>query len=665
MRFFAVIASVAVAVTPVQKVIQLLDANLSKGKQEKHDEEVRFAAFSSWCEDTDAGKAHDIKNAAARIEQLNADIAKADSDATVLGQEYAALQAQIGSWEADHKAASDIRAKEHGDYLATHQDYSESIDAIDRAVATLKHRDVDVKQAAALIQMVTATKKVNFAQARQLQKLLQEPDYLARSAPKANAYEFQSGGVVEMLEKLKDKFVEERRTLEKEETNARHSFEVLAQQLTDEIGAATATAADKSAQKAKREADSGAASQELADTSRDKAEDEKYLADLRTECTTKSRDFESRQTLRAGEIEAIEKAIEILGSDAVSGNADKHLPSLIQRAFVQTRAAFRSTLRAANVNKAVAYLQDKAHKSGSKQLAMIASAMSAGEGKDVFAKVKKMISEMIVKLQEDANAEAEQHGWCQTELATNKQTREEKTEVVEKLRARSDELSSEIATLNADVATLSDELAALAAALNEATKIRADEKAKNAVTVADAKVAQEAVAKAMAVLKEFYATAASATALVQQPSADAPATFDKPYQGMQAENGGVIGMLDVIQSDFARLETETSSSEAENQAAFEKFSAETAEDSAVKTTEKDHKTAKEARRQTELANTTKELRNTEAELSAAQKYYDDSLKPQCVGVVDRAAAYADRVQKRKEEIQSLQEALSILDSETV
>ena len=36
---------------------------------------------------------------------------------------------------------------------------------------------------------------------------LQEPDEgLAVSAPEANAYEFQSSGVIEMLEKLLDKF---------------------------------------------------------------------------------------------------------------------------------------------------------------------------------------------------------------------------------------------------------------------------------------------------------------------------------------------------------------------------------------------------------------------------------------------------------------------------
>ena len=65
-------------------------------------------------------------------------------------------------------------------------------------------------------------------------------------------------------------------------------------------------------------------------------------------------------------------------------------------------------------------------------------------------------------------------------------------------------------------------------------------------------------AQALTVLKEFYAKAAEATAFVQQK----PEIFDSPYKGMGAEGGGVVGMLEVIESDFARLESDTKASEA-------------------------------------------------------------------------------------------------------
>ena len=45
-------------------------------------------------------------------------------------------------------------------------------------------------------------------------------------------------------------------------------------------------------------------------------------------------------------------------------------------------------------------------------------------------------------------------------------------------------------------------------------------------------------------LKEFYAKAAEATALVQLNAE--PEIFDSAYKGMGSENGGVVGMLEVI-----------------------------------------------------------------------------------------------------------------------
>merc|ERR1719181_1379415 len=74
-------------------------------------------------------------------------------------------------------------------------------------------------------------------------------------APEANAYEFQSGGVVSLLEKLRLKFQDQRLTLEKEEMSAKASYEVLAQQLTDDIKADTDSSEKKTAMKAKRLSD--------------------------------------------------------------------------------------------------------------------------------------------------------------------------------------------------------------------------------------------------------------------------------------------------------------------------------------------------------------------------------------------------------------------------
>merc|ERR1712072_403257 len=245
-------------------------------------------------------------------------------------------------------------------------------------------------------------------------------DGLAVSAPEANAYEFQSSGVVEMLEKLLDKFVDERTTLQKEEMNSKHAYDMLMQDLKAQIGQANQDRGSKAESKANKLQAKADATGDLKDTTTTKEADEKYLSDLTATCEQKASDFESRQQLRADEIVAIEKAIEIISSGAVAGNAEKHLPTMLQKSsFAQLRADLSTQAQA----RVARYLSAQAKKLNSRVLSTLAMRVSD----DPFKKVKKMIKDLIVRLMEEANEEAEHKGWCDTELSTNEQTRKEKT----------------------------------------------------------------------------------------------------------------------------------------------------------------------------------------------------------------------------------------------
>merc|ERR550514_2486414 len=256
-----------------------------------------------------------------------------------------------------------------------------------------------------------------------------------------------------------------------------------------------------------------------------------------------------------------------------------------------------------------------------------------------------MIKDMITKLMEEANEEAEHKGWCDTELATKQHT------------ATISKLSAEIAELNAGIATIDKAMA-------EATADREAEQAKNAQTIADAKAGEAATSQAVAVLRDFYSTAADATALVQAkkgPAEDAPETFSGAYKGDQDSSTGVLGMLEVIQSDFARLEAETTAAEAESQDVFEKYSADSSTNKAVKETDIKHLSSKQQETESALADANTDLASTKEELSAAMDYYE-KLKPSCVNT---GVSYEERVARRKEEVESLQEALKILSGDDI
>merc|ERR1711904_370962 len=128
---------------------------------------------------------------------------------------------------------------------------------------------------------------------------------------------------------------------------------------------------------------------DLKDTTTTRDADSKYLADLTATCEQKASDFESRQQLRADEIVAIEKAIEIISSGAVAGNADKHLPSMLQQAsFAQLRADLNTQAQ----TRVAKFLQSRAKRLNSRVL----SAIAARASDDPFKKVKKMIKDLIV-----------------------------------------------------------------------------------------------------------------------------------------------------------------------------------------------------------------------------------------------------------------------------
>eukprot|EP00747_Dinoflagellata_sp_TGD_P124070 gnl/TRDRNA2_/TRDRNA2_173942_c3_seq6.p1 gnl/TRDRNA2_/TRDRNA2_173942_c3~~gnl/TRDRNA2_/TRDRNA2_173942_c3_seq6.p1 ORF type:complete len:393 (-),score=102.95 gnl/TRDRNA2_/TRDRNA2_173942_c3_seq6:105-1187(-) len=159
------------------------------------------------------------------------------------------------------------------------------------------------------------------------------------------------------------------------------------------------------------------------------------------------------------------------------------------------------------------------------------------------------------------------------------------------------------------------------------------------------------------------AKAAEATALTQQtgPADDAPATFDKPYQGQQSESGGVLGMLEVIESDFARLEATTKAAEEGASKEYEEFMLDSKMDHTKKSTDLEHLTAKKQDQSQTLTLKKEDLEGTQKELTAAIAYYE-KLKPDCV---DSGVSYEEKVAARKAEIESLQEALKLLNGEDI
>merc|ERR1719163_281196 len=663
MTLLWLLAACAAAVTPVQKVITMMEDMAAKGKAEKEAEVVVYQEYMKWCDKTTFQKSVAIRDGKLAVEQGTAAAGKAKADAEAAADKIVELNGNIKSWAVQKAEAKEQREIENADYEKEHTEFTENIDALTSAMATIA---ASTQPVSALLQDANSdlmaswerlTKKLPASEAHVFTSLLQKD---AQPQAASNAFEASdaTGGVQDAVGKLKARIEGKRADLEKEETDHKFAFESLAAQLDLNTEQANNEIDEKTQSKAQRLADIESFTQEVESTSATLKTDEKYFADLNVQCQTKSEEFDARQKMRAEELEAIAKAIEVMSGDTVSGAAETHL-----RTFVQTRSlallrAQAASERSAAVHRVMIFLQGRAKKAESRILANLAAKVTES---GPFDKVVEMIKDLIQKLTTEAAEEADQKSWCDAELKSNKETRDAKTEEVNRLTARSDMLHAQIAQLTSELEELAEQISELNLALKGATEDRAKEKAANDKAIADAKGAIPAVRSALAVLKDFYGKASAATALVQQPSpaGDALGSWDTPYTGMGGSSTGVLGMLEVILADFVRLEQETSSTEAEAQSAFDKFSADSTADIDAKTSTSKEKEALKLSKTRDLEDTGKDLKSTQKELDAALAYHDE-LKPSCV---DAGVSFTERSQRRQEEIESLQEALKILGDE--
>lgn len=666
---FATASDVASRVTPVEKVLELLKGMLAKSEEGKHAEATQWAAYKQFCSNTEAGKQDRVKATNVKIESLEADMLFFDAEVDRLSGEIKGHEADLVDYKKSSTSATDVRGDERKSYMALHQDYSESVTAIAKAIEVMKKQDYDRPQAAALLQRVAAAAP---AKARHAIEVFLEADgddlSLVGEPGEANAYEFQSGGIVEMLKELSDKFVSKRTELEKEEMEKAHKYNMLALDLQNSMAAAKHEIAKKSETMSNNKQGIADAKSQHKQLSATRDDDVAFLEELHTTCNQKAADFSSREELRAAEITALGKAIDILAGSAVKGAAETHLPSLLGKGGSVAKTAAKALVQTRSLRKASASAQEQAAlflQGASERLgSSILFAVSIKVKDDVFDKVKKMIQDLIVRLEAEAAEEADHKKWCDEELGSNEKTRTEKSSQIEALTSTIDELGTRVAQLKRTIAEHSKAISELTASMAAALDLREKEKAENEDTIAEAVGAQEAVSNAIQVLQDFYQEASKATSLVQsRASAKAPPIFDKPFTGQQSESGNVIAFLQVIQSDFARLESQTQGSEEAAQSEYDTFMSNAGTDKSQKETDVGEAKDELDQKQIDLETAKNDIELAHTELDTALEYYD-KLKPSCISANTEASS-EERIKRREQELGTLREALSILEGESL
>jgi len=655
----AVPAAVSAAeVSPIGKVVQLISDLQTKVIKEGEEAQKMYAEFSEWCEDRARDLSHDIKTGTAEVETLKASIAESDASILELTTKIDDLAGDIATDEADLKAGTEIRDKEHADFAAEESELVETIDMLDRATGILEREMakggasmLQVKNAKSLASALSAMVEASVMSAADGSRLAalvqtssQDSDTDTDSepgAPDAAVYESQSGNIVGTLKDLSEKANSQLDVARKTETANLQNFEMLKQSLSDEIknankdlDAAKMGLAQSSEAKATAEGD-------LETTSTDLNADLAAKADLHQECMTKAEDFESETKSRGEELAAIAKAKVIIieatgGAEEISyGGA-----SFLQTAS-RSRLSSKADLAGFEVVRAV---RDLARTQNSKALMLLSQRLASvahSHSADVFGKIKGLISDMIEKLENQASADATHKVYCDKQLSETNSKKTEKTTEVEKLTTKIDQMTAKSSSLKEEVAVLQSALSQLMNSQAEMDKLRGEENTVYTTTKADLEKGLNGIQLALKVLNDYYAK-------------------DAAHVSASGSSSGIIGLLEVVESDFSKNLAEVVSTEEAAFAAYEQESKDNAVEKVTKEKDVEHKIKESAFLDKESAALSADRLNVQAELDAILEYLS-KIEAECTEV---AETYADKKAHREAEIAGLKSALDTLESET-
>merc|ERR1719399_1888872 len=115
-------------------------------------EKATVAKYTEWVDDQTKEYGFEIKTANAKIEELIAFAENADSDVKKFGKEIKTLENDADRMEGELNDATALRAEEKAEFEKVEEDYSGSVDALERAIQTMKAQDYDRPQAEAFLQ---------------------------------------------------------------------------------------------------------------------------------------------------------------------------------------------------------------------------------------------------------------------------------------------------------------------------------------------------------------------------------------------------------------------------------------------------------------------------------------------------------------------------------
>jgi len=614
-----------VQVTPVEKVVQMLETMLEELTAERDTEAADYEKFSCYCNTRTKELTTKINDGNTKIQELSAGMAEKltenSTETTSLMKNNKLQKEKEAELEAKYQECTDGEAK----YDEEHAELTNMLESIDNALKSLNDQHDTT----------------------------------------ADVYEFHSDAVVKMITEIRKETDTKRDTLITENEKREKSCENLTKELTEMISNT------KHAVKTNKENIVAATETyetlkgEMITQQSEMKDNTLYLKENTQVCERRATEHDQRFKMRADEIEALEQAVKIIKDSVVDNFGDSHNFRNNAKKTEDTSLDFVQLSSSSNAGSQTSVEERVAEASRillaaakkTKNPALIALSSSASF--EPFAKLEKLIQALIERLQNEARQEATKKGVCNEKLNTITEKRREAWLQVQKLNAKMSKLEVQNDAQRATLKRATKDHVQAAKELQEATDQRAEEHAENTKALKAAKAGEKAVTEALDILRSFYHQASYA--LIQQPAQD-PLAQDVEgghqghYKGGQDRSKAIISMIKVIQTDFKKSIATTTQAEKDSITDFAKLDKSLNGELSTQWTTMQNSVRDNMKNVEDYKNAKKNL-HAEMTIVDFQNKAFEAYRKQCV---DSGMTAEERVKAREDEIQALEDAKTAL-----
>jgi len=484
---------------PIRKVVTLLQDMQKEIEAEGEKEKGLYDKFMCYCDGNTDGMSKSAEEAAQRITELKSKLEAEKSEKAQLDQELMQHKQDREMAKADLAQATEIREKEHKEYVEFSTEQKSNLDAMTGAIAALEKG-----MGKAFLQGGSAGRLIKVVQASSSVDDYERSSVMAFLSGKQNPfgdYSSQSGEIVGILKAMKDEMDKDLNGAVSEEEAAQKSFEGMKAAKESEIAAASEAIEAKTVRSGELAVLVTTTADDVEDTTAEMNDTNAFLANLASQCATKKKEWAERQQVRSEEVAAISEAIKVLNDDDALDLFKKTL-SLGQMdgamGFLQKKSTLSVALEARSMVSALL-------KKGGAHAAQLMLLESSLKSKKVdFSKVLEQIDGMVDVLKKEQADDDSQKDFCNADLAKAEDEKSATESAIETSTAAISEMTASSASLADEIKTLNAEVVALDKAVAEATEQRKAEHAEFLQFQTENNAAVQLIEKAKNHLFKFY-----------------------------------------------------------------------------------------------------------------------------------------------------------------